>query len=108
VIVRRLAAFAGLLASAAHATPTPPLPVGATVSIRAFVFTPAELVVALGDSVVWTNADPLAHTTASDSSAWSSPELRSGERFVWVASSRGRYPYHCAAHPVMRGVIVVR
>jgi len=107
-MLRRFAT-AGLLACAAHRPvqrrTTPRVD---HVSIRGFAFTPAIIEVVVGDTVVWTNADQFAHTTSADSSAWSSPVLRSGERFTWIASSSGRFDYHCAAHPAMRGTLVVR
>lgn len=78
------------------------------VSINRFAFAPAELTVEPGDTVVWTNDDPFLHTTAADSEAWSSPELARGQRFVLALTRPGRYPYHCAAHPVMRGLLVVK
>ena len=77
------------------------------VSISQFRFTPAELTVTVGDSVVWTNEDALPHTTSADSGAWSSPEMPRGGRFSHVAARAGRFSYHCAAHPVMRGTLVV-
>jgi len=85
----------------------PPSPELKPVSISRFEFDPVELTVSLGDSVVWVNADPLRHTATADSGAWTSPELSQGQRFVLVAAKAGRFPYHCAAHPVMRGLIVV-
>jgi plastocyanin len=78
------------------------------ISIKDFRFAPTELTVAVGDSVAWTNGDSFPHTATADSGAWSSPELSAGSRFVFVPKRAGRYPYHCAAHPVMRGVVVVR
>jgi plastocyanin len=78
------------------------------VRISQFRFAPAELTVSVGDSVVWTNDDALLHTTSADSGAWSSPEMRRGERYVLVAGRTGRFSYHCSAHPVMRGTLVVR
>jgi plastocyanin len=78
------------------------------VTIAGFRFQPAELTVTVGDTVVWQNGDALPHTTAADSSAWSSPELSRDGRFVLVATQAGRFPYHCAAHPVMRALLVVR
>ena len=79
-----------------------------TVAISEFRFAPPELTVSVGDTVVWTNDDALPHTTSADSGAWSSPEMRRGERFAFVATRAGRFPYHCAAHPVMRATLVVR
>ena len=78
------------------------------VSISGFKFSPAELTVSLGDTVTWTNDDTFLHTTAADSGAWSSAELGRGQRFAFIAARAGRFPYHCAAHPVMRASIVVR
>lgn len=78
------------------------------ISISGFKFQPAELTVAVGDSVVWRNDDQLQHTTTADSGAWSSPEMKGSERFTFVAGRAGRFPYHCAAHPVMRAVLIVR
>ena len=79
-----------------------------TVAIWDFQFRPAELTVTVGDTVVWTNHDALIHSSAADSGAWSSPEMRQGEGFRFVTTKPGRFPYHCGAHPVMRAALVVR
>lgn len=78
------------------------------VSISNFRYDPAELSVTIGDTVVWMNDDALLHTASADSGAWSSPEMRQGERFTYVALRAGRFPYHCTAHPVMRATLIVR
>jgi len=78
------------------------------VSISGFKFAPAELTVSPGDTITWINDDTFLHTTAADSGAWTSAELGRGQRFIFVAARAGRFPYHCAAHPIMRAVIVVR
>lgn len=80
----------------------------AIVTISKFEFAPAELTVSTGDTVEWSNDDVFRHTTTADSGAWSSPELRRGERFVFVPTDTGRFAYHCTAHSVMSGTIVVR
>jgi plastocyanin len=79
-----------------------------TIAIAQFTFSPKELHVARGDTVVWENADILLHTTTADSAAWSSGELAPRARFRFVASDTGRFAYHCASHPTMRGLLVVR
>lgn len=103
-----LAALACLSAQPQGAGPQAASREPKAISIRDFRFTPAELTVSIGDSVAWTNGDALLHTATADSGAWSSPELGSGSRFVFVPNRAGRYPYHCAAHPVMRGMLIVR
>ena len=107
---RRVAALAlGLSACAVGARkPGTPSPSTRTVIIEQFAFAPSELQLSVGDSVVWVNRDSFTHTTAADSAAWSSPELSAGDRFTFVATGSGRFPYHCEAHPVMRGTLVVR
>ena len=79
-----------------------------TIRISNFAFAPAVLTVSHGDTVEWVNQDSFIHTTAADSAAWSSPEIAKGDRFVFVASHVGRFSYHCTAHPIMRGEIVVQ
>jgi plastocyanin len=79
-----------------------------TISIEEFRFAPIEVTVRLGDTVVWRNRDAFAHTTAADSGSWTSGELQRDHRFQLIPSRTGRFSYHCAAHPVMRGVLIVR
>lgn len=90
----------GVRGGAARGTPV--------VRISGFQFLPREITVAPGDTVVWQNEDAFAHTTTADGGAWSSPEFSVPGRYALVAPTPGRYPYHCAAHPGMRGVLVVR
>lgn len=92
----------------AVARPQPRVKRAIELEIRDFTFVPRDTTVAVGDTVAWINRDAFPHTTTADSGAWSSPEMRPGERFRFVASTAGRFPYHCAAHPVMRAILVVR
>ena len=98
LFVAALACLAGL------APRKPPAPV---VRIEQFAFKPGELRVAVGDTVEWTNADILPHLVAADSASWKSRELAPGQHYRWVATARGRFPYHCAAHPTMHGLVIV-
>jgi plastocyanin len=77
------------------------------VRIFGFQFSPAEQRVGLGDTVMWLNEDPFAHTTTADSGAWTSPELKRNQRYAFIPRRSGRFPYHCAAHPGMKGVLIV-
>lgn len=104
----RRAVFALAVCTLGWSSPRARDPEGQTIGIEHFAFAPTELRVTLGDTVVWLNQDPFTHTTTADSAAWSSPELASGQRFAMVATRQGRFSYHCAAHPVMRGVLIVQ
>lgn len=95
---------AGGLTSATAATPT--------VNVRIFQFRPAQVQVASGTDVTWTNDDDIQHTVTSGT-----PErpdgrfdLKLGEKGA-TASLRldrpGVYPYFCSRHQHMRGEIRV-
>ena len=100
LIVAGVLALAGSLAAA-------PKPKTHTVTIDASRFSPAELTVAAGDTVVWVNKDILAHTATAKSKAFDSKTLQPGKSFRFVAKQRGEFPYDCAFHP-MSGVLRVR
>ncbi len=81
------------------------------VDIRAMQFVPAELTVAVGDTVIWTNADVMPHTvTASAQSAvtFDSGEIASKQRWTYTVTSTGELVYVCAYHPTMRAKLVAR
>ena len=58
-----------------------------------------------GQSITWTNADPIAHTTTSDTKQWDSGALSPNATFSTTFSQPGTYPYHCTIHPSMVGTI---
>ena len=82
----------------------------AQVTIDNFSFTPAQLVVAPGTKVTWSNRDDIPHTVtdAADPRAMKSPPLDTGDSFSFVFAKSGRYGYFCSLHPHMQGVVVVQ
>src|SRR5262249_22305939 len=105
-------------ASSATANPTPapqaPAPaVGAPqnqagVNIAGFAFVPATITISAGQSVTWTNSDPVVHTATSDDKVWDSGNLSPHATFTTTFSQPGTYAYHCTIHPFIRGTIVVQ
>jgi len=80
-----------------------------TVEIRRMEFHPAELPVAVGDTVVWINRDIVPHTaTGSGRTKWDTGQLLQGQTGRYVASSRGTKRYACTFHPTMHGTLIVR
>jgi plastocyanin len=73
---------------------------------RAFV--PAELSVAVGTAVTWTNTDSTSHTSTSDAPGWNSGIFGAGRTFSFTFQTPGTFPYHCDVHPSMVGTVVVR
>jgi plastocyanin len=58
-------------------------------------------------SVVWTNQDSVAHTVTSDTAAWDSGNLATGQTFSHTFATAGTYSYHCSIHPFMTARVIV-
>jgi plastocyanin len=81
------------------------------IAIRDFTFRPDSLTVPPGATVTWVNCETPPqepHTTTSDSTLWSSPELVPGARFSHTYPVAGGFPYHCTPHDFMTGKVVVQ
>jgi plastocyanin len=81
-----------------------------TVHIDNFTFSPATLTVHAGTRVTWTNRDDEPHTVTSSGNprAFASGVLDTDGSFAFTFDKPGTYPYYCAIHPHMTGVIVVK
>jgi YVTN family beta-propeller protein len=79
-----------------------------SVSIAKFAFVPGTITVSAGQSITWTNADPVAHTTTSDDKLWDSGNLSPNATFTTTFSQPGTYAYHCTIHPFIRGTVIVQ
>jgi len=82
-------------------------PVTHTVTVDAARFTPAEIVVKPGDTIVWVNKDILAHTATSASGGFDSKVIQPGATWKYVPKKKGEFPYTCSFHP-MNGIVKVR
>jgi len=104
---RRLLLPAAVLAAAFLVT-LPALAKEHKVSIKDVNFSPKELKIKKGDTVVWTNNDERDHTvTADDDKSFKSGNLADGATFKLKFDKPGRYKYHCEYHPRMKATIVV-
>ena len=83
-------------------------------------FVPAEVEGALGlsNKFVWTNDDSVPHTVTSDTGyvdpvngAFNSMDtiglIPANEKYQFVFTEEGEYPYHCEPHPWMTGKVTV-
>jgi plastocyanin len=82
--------------------------VGAKVSIANFAFTPAEITIAPGESVTWTNDDGAPHGLEYADGAKGTDLLLPGASFSRQFDRPGTYDYNCSVHPYMTGRVVVR
>jgi plastocyanin len=79
------------------------------VRIEDFAFSPANIVVAPGTTVTWTNEDRAGHTVTSDGGDELDSELlRGGDSYRHTFETRGAFAYHCRPHPYMKGLVTVR
>ena len=77
------------------------------IAIAGMAFVPAELTVAVGQTVLVVNEDTVRHTFTADGGAFDVDDLAPGRSVAVTFPSAGSYPYHCAIHPSMRGVLTV-
>lgn len=86
----------------------------APVEIVDFAFVPETIEIPVGAPVSWVNHGASTHTVTAEDTvyggvpAYSSEALASGKRFTRTFDAPGVYPYRCAIHEEMRGVVIVR
>jgi plastocyanin len=71
-------------------------------------YDPTPVHVAMGEKVIWKNADIDDHVVKSTSHGWQKDKLiHPGAKTSFTFNSRGRYTYKCTIHLGMKGVIKV-
>jgi len=81
---------------------------GARISITKFMFAPATLSVASGETVTWVNNDGATHGLAFKDGTKGVDPLLPKANFSRTFDKPGTYDYICSVHPFMTGHIVVR
>lgn len=82
--------------------------INTTVHMEGNCFAPTVLHVQVGDTVTWTNFDPVAHTVSGANVAWGDyTQVQQGRSVSHQFTEAGAYPYYCFLHPGMIGAIVV-
>jgi plastocyanin len=70
-------------------------------------FDPAEITVPAGSTVVWFNQGKEDHTVTADNGSFDSGYKKRGASWQRAFPRPGKYAYHCAPHPWMKGTVVV-
>lgn len=112
IIVAKKGQQVSIAPSAASGAQAASAPGSATVVVGDDSFSPNELRVAPGDTVVWEQRGSSTHTVTSDTGAFDSGELAPGSSFSHTFTEEGVYYYHCTLHGApgrvgMSGVIIV-
>jgi len=111
---RRAEARAGALllglwvTAIASAAEVPPAAATRTVVIEGMRFSPATVDARAGDTIVWKNNDPFAHTVTVAQGGPDSGEIPAGGTWSYRVQSAGTLAYVCKLHPTMKAAIQVR
>lgn len=100
-----------ILTSGQIALTAMPLPIaGKSVSIQGFAFSPANITIARGGKVTFTNNDSVAHNITFNTTIYPASPLNPGAS-VTIDTSKfppGTYNYYCSIHRSMTGTITVQ
>lgn len=79
----------------------------ARVKIENFTFEPRALSVKVGTVVVFVNEDDIPHVVVATDGSFRSKALDTGDSYAFTFTKSGDFPYFCALHPHMQGIITV-
>jgi plastocyanin len=85
----------------------PAVAAGTEVYIDNFAFTPNELTVKAGTTIVFHNRDDIPHSVVGTKGEFHSKALDTDDTFEFTFVKAGTYGYSCGLHPQMQGRIVV-
>jgi plastocyanin len=79
----------------------------ATVKIHNFKFEPANVAIAVGQTVQFMNTDEEPHTATATDGTFDSKGLDTDQTWNYTATKPGTFPYICSIHPFMKGTLTV-
>jgi plastocyanin len=78
------------------------------VKMKDILFVPEKITARVGQTVVWTNEDDVAHTVKAKSGAdFESKALSKGDTYKAKLTKAGTIDYVCTIHPSQTGTITV-
>ena len=81
------------------------------VEIRDYYFTPTNLHIAVGDTVMWTNAAGQTHDATNPERIWASANMEAHATYSYTFTNLGTFPYICQRHifmhPEQTGQVIV-
>ncbi len=82
---------------------------GVAVSMKGLQFEPKSVSVKVGQTITWTNKEPIPHNViANDGADFKSEIFDEGKTFEYTADKAGTIRYECTLHPGMEGTIIVQ
>src|SRR5919202_1681091 len=104
--MRRRAAL--LTASTALVVAAPAHAATINVKITKSGFSPSSVRINFGDTVKWTNSGSANHQVVANNGLFASPILGPNHSYSFTFKTAGRFPYHDAIHPSLKGVVSVK
>lgn len=78
------------------------------VSMKDIRYIPREVTAKVGQTVVWTNDDPIPHTvTAEKGETFDSGNVNAGDTYEYSPTKAGEISYVCTIHPNQTGTLTV-
>ncbi len=78
------------------------------VRIVGFKFEPANISVAVGDTITFTNEDGAPHTATATDGSFDTGRLDKGQSATVTINKAGELPYICDLHPMMKGQVTAQ
>src|SRR2546426_7169663 len=104
--MRRLL-LVGIAAGLALAVASPSGAATITVKITKSGFSPKTVNIDFGDKITWQNDDSTNHQVVADNGSFASPIMKPKATYTFTFKTAGRYPYHDAIKPSLKGVVRV-
>jgi plastocyanin len=98
----------GLFAACAQTGSSSPVPTNQVDLPRSYRFAPANITVAVGTTVTWTNSDNFTHSVRGLEGDSQPLMMKPGEKVTHTFNSPGAFRYDCSLHPKdMKGSVLV-
>lgn len=77
------------------------------IKIKDKLYSPTNLTIAKGTTIVWTNQAESGHSATAEDGSFDSENLNAGQTFSKVLTKPGTYKYYSSKNPMLRGTIQV-
>lgn len=77
------------------------------ITIEHFAFTPANVAVAVGDTIVFVNKDIVPHTATAADNSWTTGEITHGASARVTLPQKAAADFFCQFHPMMKGHLTI-
>ena len=88
-----------------HGSATVPINYTTKITIERNAFTPADVTVMQGGSLLWVNGDNQVHTVTADDGSFDSGDIQAGGSFSFTFTAIGPHTYRCKYHGEQTGIV---